>query len=433
MAGFFQNQVLGAGSNVASAIASGGFSSSMATNVTSGLGSIATSLSGVSSSAISSITNGVDLNKGQFDSAKGLVGSAFSAITDSFKSLKAGVPQDLKAIAQKNTAEQIATDAKPIGSVASLPGELTKAQTILSAASANIPGLATAGSSLPVVGAAITNLSASLTSGSGLNALPGGVGAVSTVVNNATGSSLSLPSLAGITSAAQTASTSMLNGISSANALSSMSTSLSVGNSAISGTITKLSTNLPNLTSGTQSLSALASTGLSAGAAASLAASINSLNTAGSNPIKMPTVAINTTDRSEVTAQVSNLIKDKKVPTPDFSGLGPAASATNAAELIKTKRAEYFALQAQYEKEQPVRKAEIDAEVARYQEAKNNLPQGDPELTSMKTIGKKNAEAYNLWVKEQLAKIEAKRLEINELQRAEGQAIFNQTSAAARQ
>jgi hypothetical protein len=503
------SQVLGAGSNVASAIASGGFASNMATNVTGGLGSLATSLSGVSSgvagsisgiaggagNAISSFANGlsaagVDLKTGkipaleaaaasggfksQIESIKGLAGSAFGTITDAFKPLKAGIPQDLKAIAQKNAAEQAANDTRTTGTLESLPGDLAKAQAAIGAASANIPGLSGVignfAGSVPALGAGLTSIGTSLTSGgglsagltslgsslnsgglsagltslgsslssgSGLGALPGGGAAAYAFVNNATGASLSLPSLSGITSAAKNASTSILNGIPSANALSSIGTSLSVGNSAISGLINNLSSNLPDLTknisAGTQSLSSLASTGLSAGAAASLTASLNSLSASGANPIKMPTVAVNTTDRSEITTQVSNLLGDKKIPAPDFSGSGPNASASSIAELVRTKRAEYFLLLAEYEKQQPIRQAEIEVEGNKYLAAKNTLPQGDPELASMKATGIKNIEIYSAWLKDQKTKLEAKRIEVNELQRAEGRAIFDETSAAARQ
>ena len=174
---------------------------------------------------------------------------------------------------------------------------------------------------MPVTAAGLSNVSSSLASG--LNALPGGAAAAIAVVNNSTGSSLSLPALTNIASVTKNASTSTLNGIPVSSALSSIVTSLSVGNSATSGSINKLSSNVPNLTknisAGNQSLLSLASTGLSVGAAASLSASINSLNAGGGNPIKMPTVAVNTTDRSELTSQIRNLLGDTKVPAPNFS------------------------------------------------------------------------------------------------------------------
>jgi len=415
------SQVLGAGSNVASAIASGGFASNMATNVTGGLGSLATSLGGISSgvtgsisgitggtgNAISSFANGlsaagVDLKTGkipaleaaassgefksQVESVKGLAGSAFGAITDSFKSLKAGIPQDLKAIAQKNAAEQAANDVKPTGTLASLPGDLAKAQSVLGAASANIPGLSGLAGSLPALGAGLTSVGSSLNSGSGLSALPGGGAAAYAFVNNATGASLSLPSLSGITSAAQNASASVLNGIPSANALSSIGTSLSVGNSSISGLVNKLSSSLPDLTknisAGTQSLSSLASTGLPAGAAASLSASINSLSASGANPIKMPTVAVNTTDRSEITSQISSLLGDKKIPAPNFSGL----LATTSRDLSQTELNAYNATSKEIttlvDSRFDVDKAERDARYA-LSKAKQDLPQGDPAITAL--------------------------------------------------
>ena len=452
------SQVLGAGSNVASAIASGGFASNMATNVTGGLGSLATSLSGVSSgvagsisgiaggagNAISSFANGlsaagVDLKTGkipaleaaassggfksQIESIKGLAGSAFGTITDAFKPLKAGIPQDLKAIAQKNAAEQAANDTRTTGTLESLPGDLAKAQAAIGAASANIPGLSGVignfAGSVPALGAGLTSigtsltsggglsagltslgsslnsgglsagltsLSSSLSSGSGLGALPGGGAAAYAFVNNATGASLSLPSLSGITSAAKNASTSILNGIPSANALSSIGTSLSVGNSAISGLINNLSSNLPDLTknisAGTQSLSSLASTGLSAGAAASLTASLNSLSASGANPIKMPTVAVNTTDRSEITSQISNLLGDKKSPVPNFSGLLATTSRDLSQAELDTYNATSKEITTLVDSRFDVDKAERDARYA-LSKAKQDLPQGDPAIPAL--------------------------------------------------
>jgi len=475
------SQVLGAGSNVASAIAAGGFASNMATNVTGGLGSLATSLGGIKSSAYgplstvlsnvvgaagsnfgglaggnlaaagSALTSrlagaGVDLNTGkvasleaiassgsfnsQVETVKGLSGSAFRAITDSFKPFKAGIPQNLKAIAQKqaqdadpegnaNIQEQNAA-AKSTSTPYVFPDERggaggisndvpiaqRQAQNADPEGNANIqeqnaaanaeairnagesvnlnPSLIGATSRLPVTAAGLSNVSSSLASG--LNALPGGAAAAFAVVNKATGSSLSLPALTNIASVTKNASTSTLNGIPVSSALSSIVTSLSVGNSAMSGSINRLSSNVPNLTknisAGNQSLLSLASTGLSVGAAASLSASINSLNAGGANPIKMPTVAVNTTDRSELTSQIRNLLGDTKVPAPNFSGLVAASNRGLSQAEIATYDANKKEIETLDESRFDLAKAERDARYA-LTKAKQDLPQGDPAIPAL--------------------------------------------------
>ena len=111
------NQISGAGSNVAAAIASGNFASNLATNVTSGLGSIGVSLSG--SGIIGKPGESLMAQAG----AKSLTASAFGAITKSFKPLEANVPQNLTAIAAKNSEDQTAAEeaaALPASQVAAL-------------------------------------------------------------------------------------------------------------------------------------------------------------------------------------------------------------------------------------------------------------------------------------------------------------------------
>jgi len=118
----FDSQISGAGSNVAAAIASGNFASNLATNATSGLGSIGASLSG----------SGIAGKPGESimaqAGAKSLTASAFSAITKSFKPLEANVPQNLTAIAAKNAEDQAAAEtvaalpASQVAATQTLPG-----------------------------------------------------------------------------------------------------------------------------------------------------------------------------------------------------------------------------------------------------------------------------------------------------------------------
>ena len=111
----------GAGGNVASAISAGNFASNLSTNVTGGLGSISTSLAGLGPSAASG-------GAGAVASVKSLAASAFGAITKAFKPLSANVPQNLTAIAAKNSEDQAVAEeiaampASQIAAMQNLPG-----------------------------------------------------------------------------------------------------------------------------------------------------------------------------------------------------------------------------------------------------------------------------------------------------------------------
>jgi hypothetical protein len=134
-----------------------------------------------------------------------------------------------------------------------------------------------------------------------------------------------------------------------------------------------------SLQAGKVPLSALAATGLSAGAAAALSASMNSLSTSSPFPIKIPTVAENTVDRGELNSSISNLLGDKKIPTPTF-GAAISTAATGALQAVNDRRSTL-------EKFEDERKAIYDkqkaiTEVARsaYLKADTTLPEGDPEI-----------------------------------------------------
>jgi hypothetical protein len=250
---------------------------------------------------------------------------------------------------------------------------------------------------------------------SGVSNLPGGQSALSSIVNPSalTTSGIS-DTLSGLGSITKNASSAALNQISTATSGSSSLSDLLSGNALIgagaslsgvlsnpsslpngvTGSIPNISglpavSGLPsisNLTQGLQSgrqpLSSLVSTGLSPAAAASLTASMNSLSTASPFPIKMPTVAENTINRSEISSQIGNLLGDKKVPVPDFSGL----TATTMRDLSQSEITAYDVNKKEIETLSDARFALVKAEAdARYtlSKAKQDLPQGDPSIPAL--------------------------------------------------
>jgi hypothetical protein len=243
--------------------------------------------------------------------------------------------------------------------------------------------------------------------------LPGGQSTIASIVDKGTGTLSGISNtLSSVNSITKTASSSALNKISSAAAGSSAASSLLTSgaltgaNSALAGALTNPAASLsipkipgipsipgmpsvpgvPSVDSLTKSLqagkvplSALAATGLSAGAAAALSASMNSLSTSSPFPIKIPTVAENTVDRGELNSSISNLLGDKKIPTPTF-GAAISTAATGALQAVNDRRSTL-------EKFEDERKAIYDkqkaiTEVARsaYLKADTTLPEGDPEI-----------------------------------------------------
>jgi hypothetical protein len=369
----------GATSDVSQLVASGNFAAGLATNVTGGLSSVATSLGGMGTSAIQGLS-------GLVDSAKGLAGSAFAAITSSFKSFIPGVPQNLKAIAEKNAADQAANETQansgPLDQLAgaasaSIP-TLTNPLSGLASSAAGALGSTTGATAL--VGKATSSVSSLA---SGVSSLPGGAGAIGAIVGISGSSLPNLPSITQASNLIKNTSAAVTNGITTAASALSGNVSLSAGAlGGLANNIESLNVNslTKGLSEGTQSLTALASSGLPAGAAASLQASLSSLSSSSPFPIKLPTIGANTIDRGELTAQLGSVLGDKRIPIPNFGGTGPSSLVKAQADKLN----ELFTQQQALIVEQEEQSKKIAKARAAYIEARDNLPQGDPALDSAK-------------------------------------------------
>jgi Type VI secretion system/phage-baseplate injector OB domain len=360
----------GATSDVAQLVASGNFAASMATTVTGGTSSITTALNGVSKSAITGLS-------GLVDSAKGVAGSAFSAITKSFKAFIPGIPQNLKEIAATNAKQQSINEARANSSVVDqVSGEIKS----------NVPSLTNPLTKAVILAAGpslVNKLPSASALASGLTALPGGEGAVSSVIGNSGSSLPNFPSIKQASDLIKNTSAAVQNSISDPTAILSGNVALSAGSmSDVANKAESLVSNplAKGLAAGTQSLTSLASAGLPAAAAASLQASISSLSSASPFPIKLPTVSSNTTNRGEVTALLGTVLGDKRIPTPDFKGTGP----TNAAKAEVARLDDLVKQQQTLIVEKDTQGKKVDNARQAYLEAKNNLPQGDPVIASAK-------------------------------------------------
>ena len=384
------NSVLGSASSLVSA---GNFAGNLASTVTGGLSSIAGALGGMAKGAVAGIA-------GLLDSAKGVAGSAFAAITGAFPTLTAGVPQNIRDISEK----AIAAAQTPI-SAKSLTGGLTGALGAVTGGLTGALGAVTGGltgalpnalggltGALPnalggltgavnnVVGSAasILNITSGATAGlsTGLNALPGGAAVTASFVNNAVGAINSIPGVGAVAGLIGTASSAVAN---LSSGLSSLANPLdpSKALNAITGATGALTKGLSDLKSGKLSLASLASAGLPIGAASQLNAAISAMSSGGAVQIKLPTVAINTTDRSELTSQVTSLLGDAKIPAPNFEG-NPATLGKTESTMALDKVNETILKELGEQSTQQIRA--VGLANAAYSKAVQELPAGDPSI-----------------------------------------------------
>ena len=406
------------GDAVSSAIAGGSLATDLVTNVSGGLNSITAGVSGMLDKAAGGATS-------LLDKAKGVAGSAFSAITGSFKNFTPGVPQNLAAIAETNAAAA-AAGSSGLGVLADAAKGVTDlTSTVTAGGSSLIDNVGSAvsgaaGSALnAVTGAAgaagdlvagaagkvdiasiaggASNLAtgalnaSSIVSGgasalaSGVSNLAGGQNAIAAITG---GANNVLPGVSGIGDAANTLATAAQNGINTASTAASAITALTTGtNSAATDLLAKAAGGPKTLESalaaGKDKLSSLASAGLPPGLAAKLASSINSLNIAGADPIKMPSVGLGTVDRTELTASIGSVLGDKKITAPNFSG-EISATAADTAKKVEDRRAGFDKLKAELDIPVNAQRPITDAAIAKYEDAKNSLPEGDPEIERLR-------------------------------------------------
>jgi hypothetical protein len=161
--------------------------------------------------------------------------------------------------------------------------------------------------------------------------------------------------------------------------------------STLSSTINKIPIpqNINALKSKTNNLQSLALAGLAPGAAAQLNSAISSLSSMGPAPIKLPTVGLNTFDRSDLTSQVNSLLGNSKIPRPNFDGVSVEAAQSfsqrlsQQQELYKAKKQEADALY-----------LELELAKKNFLKLKQTLDKGDPEVENARLIW--NA-AFDRW------------------------------------
>jgi hypothetical protein len=336
------------------------------------------------------------------DNVKGAAAGAYASIVQNIPTLEAGKPQNVKEIAEAATKklQDVATSTvdtlKNAASGLTGPGNLLKNATGLVKTAVDTVGSAlnptkllsglvstatsainTATSAINTVKSAITTATSASDVATGLSNIPGGDNAVAAVVDNITNSVNQIPGVAQVKGLINEKITPNLAAIGTA-----LPNNLGSGLiNAATGLKDKLASQINDLSSGKATLADLAATGLPASAAASLNSAIGALSSAGTADIKMPVAALNTTDRTELTAQISSVLGSTKIPVPNFSG-GISSSAragiSRLDDLLNQQRKLVVEKEAQGKVADAARKA--------FLEAKNNLPAGDPKIEELKVV-----------------------------------------------
>jgi hypothetical protein len=224
---------------------------------------------------------------------------------------------------------------------------------------------------------------------SGVSNLPGGIKAFSSVLDKADDALNKIPGTSELTGLMGDLQTEAVNGLGKvSSALSSASTTLGQVESALN-TANKVVGSLGGPTSGLGNLSSIASKAggltssiaskLPIGQVTQLLTSVSALGAGGASPIKLPSLGVNTTNRTGITAQIKGILGDPKIPIPNLLGdiLGDAIDSIE--KRARTLREERQRIQAQLD---TAKEEEIAAGNA-FIDAFNTLPAGDPSLAAL--------------------------------------------------
>jgi len=233
---------------------------------------------------------------------------------------------------------------------------------------------------------------------SGVGALPGGMSAIASVVDNTKGA---------------------INALSGASSVSGLIGSVTGAAGALGSLAGK---GVDALKAGGASLSALATTGLPASAATELNSAIAALSSGGAVQVKLPTVAKGTFDTGELKAQITSVFGNSKIPAP-----ASGESLGDAAKAAMTKLKDYQKLAEDLAASKAAQRKITDEAIAKYNEAKNNLPEGDPEIARLKALGNAEIKKYNDLLDESKQKLDAASADLSKASAA-GQAILANTT-----
>jgi hypothetical protein len=335
------NSVLG---SVADNLSAGKFSAALNNGVTGGLSSLGASLAGMAG----------DIT-GRLSSLRGAAAGAFDAIASALPKLEAGIPQNLKKIAEGATATANNEGAAVASTVANQQFGSQNASGVATGTSSSAynpfavlqnagntfvniiqaqldPALRTIDSIGPNLRKFANNISSSSSvSATGISSLPGGQQATVIVTNlkdNIIGTVNTLPGTEIIKALIDSKLGNTTIGLSTVDSVFT-----GINNTATQVTIAakNVGSALENLTTG-KGLSSLAQAGLPASAIAKVDALLSSFSSGGASSVKMATVATNTDGtRTSLDAQTKAQLDNPVIPPPNYDR---SLTAPESKEII---------------------------------------------------------------------------------------------------
>jgi hypothetical protein len=224
---------------------------------------------------------------------------------------------------------------------------------------------------------------------SGVSNLPGGIKAFSSVLDKADETLNKIPGTGELTGLMKDLQTDAVNGLgkvssalSSANAtLGKVESTLNTANKvvgALGGPAAGLG-NLSSIASKAGGLTSAIASKLPIGQVTQLLTSVSALGAGGASPIKLPSLGVNTTNRTGITAQIRGILGDPKIPVPNLLGDILSDAITSIENRARTLREERRRIQAQIDTAKAEEIAAGDAFITAF----NTLPAGDPSLAAL--------------------------------------------------
>jgi len=257
-----------------------------------------------------------------------------------------------------NTSADITSTSQTVASA------ITDPATALKTTTNNLSGLKNAAQT---ISSGIVSSTAA-TMASGVNNLPGGQEAIS-AINNLANVSQNIPNTTDLKLAIQNGAAESINNVQN-----------TLGNNPTLQLINATASDVTALAS-KEGLQKLVNAGLPAGKVAEIQNQLSAITSQGSG-IKMPSIGINTNDRSSVEAGVKDALEDPGIPAPVYGEVNKAALEPKVKQNEDKLKSLFKIVQ---EKDNKYQSAydEFEAAQKAYDQAQKNLVQGDPSISRL--------------------------------------------------
>ena len=376
------NSVSGAATGTANALnrAAGAI-----TNVTTSVSNLAETVDNIANSpntiGVGTVNNSVANAADQLATTAGSVVNTVNGIANTANNLE-NAGQQITTLINSTTGASVNNLANSISGAVDNINSLAGAATSLKN---GLSGLANAAKKTQ--GGGLAARASALASG--VSNLPGGIKAFSSVLDKADDALNKIPGTGELTGLMKDLQTDAVNGLGKvSSALSSASATIGQVESALNaankvvgalGGPTAGLGNLSSIASKAGGLTSAISSKLPIGQVTQLLTSVSALGAGGASPIKLPSLGVNTTNRTGITAQIKGILGDPKIPIPNLLGdiLGDAIDSIE--KRARTLREERQRIQAQLDTAKEEETAAGNAFITAF----NTLPAGDPSLAAL--------------------------------------------------